>query len=283
MNSKKRILDFKIENSRLIGLPDYYFEAFNNFSDKFDFSNANILELGGSSIPETFIFDILGAKSWTSVDIIGHASGNYQMMDKPEHYRCVGVLPISEFNQNSGSRYQIFDGPFENIPADHGRKFDAIVSVNSMEHMINLEKVIDQAYEVLYENGLLMSRFGPIWSSIKGSHFWVGDDLNFMKPGIVPPWAHLLMTEYELSYHLKRSSISEDIVNSIVHQHFHSTFINRYFFEDYVNIFNNSKFNLCEVEGLWDWNCPDLLKKQLLLKYGERNFTSIGIACFLYK
>jgi SAM-dependent methyltransferase len=283
MSSHKRLLDFGIENSRAIGLADYYYESFKSFTEKFDFSLANVLELGGSSIPENFIFEVLGAASWTSVDIIGHASGSYQTSDKPEHYKKIGIKPISEFHQITSEKYQIFDGPFEAIPSDQGKKFDLIVSVNAMEHMINLQKVVDLSYEVLNENGKLMSRFGPIWSSIKGSHFWVGGDLNFMSPGDLPPWAHLTMTEAELTYHLKRSGLSDNVISSITHQHFHSNFINRYFFEDYIRIFNESKFSTREIEGLWDWSCPDFYKYHLTTKHGDRNYESIGISCFLYK
>ena len=80
-------------------------------------------------------------------------------------------MPISEFQNNSGGKYKIFDGSFEMAPINHGKKFDVIVMVNAMEHMINLKKVVDQSYDLLNENGILMFRFGPIWSSIKGSHF----------------------------------------------------------------------------------------------------------------
>ena len=50
-----------------------------------------------------------------------------------------------------------------------------------------------------------------------------------MSPSVIPPWAHLSMTEAELTYHLDRSGMPDEKINSIIHQHFKSDFINRFF------------------------------------------------------
>jgi hypothetical protein len=79
-----------------------------------------------------------------------------------------------------------------------------VISVNAFEHILRLDEAIDAAFYLVNKNGSLVTQYGPIWSSIKGSRFWINNDLNFMKPGPVPPFAHLLMEQEELAYYLKR-------------------------------------------------------------------------------
>ena len=175
-------------------------------------------------------------------------------------------------------RYEIWDGAIESVDPELRREsYDIVVTVNALEHVLHLDKALEIANRLTVDAGIFLAHFGPIWSSIKGSHFWVDQNLNFMNPGPVPPFAHLLMTPEELSYFLKRSGIQSDIVTMIVDQHFSSDFINRKFFEDYEDALQKSSWTIDSIQGLWDWECPDYLHHALCRKHGKRNYQSIGI------
>lgn len=259
-------------------LPSYFLSAFMNFAKETSFTDKRILEIGGSSLPQELVFDLLEAQQWTCVDILNHDAGAYQKKDFSHHYDQIGIRHLTSAHDILETKgYQIFDGGAEEIPTSFNEHYDIVISINAFEHILNLEAVIEKLHKCLKRGGILLAQFGPIWSGVKGSHFWVNDSLNFMDNGFVPPWAHLLMSENELRYYLQRANISEDIVNIVLDQFYHSSFINRLHFEDYCQIFDRSNFSEVKITGLWDWVCPSFIKNILIEKYGDKNYESIGM------
>jgi hypothetical protein len=75
----------------------------------------------------------------------------------------------------------------------------------------------------------------------------------------------------------------EPTCDKMVDQHFTSTFINRFFFEDYQDYVRRSLWPNGLFEGLWHWDCPAHLHRELRRKFGERDYSSIGILMHLQK
>jgi SAM-dependent methyltransferase len=275
--------DFGLDGIRSLGMPDYFYSAFDNFTSIVDFSNANVLEIGGSAIPEYFIKDILNVKNWVSVDIIDHLAGSYQIEKNPKHYTDIGISELTSMGRDFKSSYEIYNGFAENIPNCRDGVFDIVVSINAFEHIHKLKEVLAKAKDLLKPSGVLISQFGPIWSGINGSHFWINNDLNFMNVGFVPIYSHILLEPEELADYLFRKGIDKKIIDEITHQHYKSDFINRLFFEDYELVLKNSGFSNWNIKGLWDWHPSRYLKKALINTYGDKNFHSIGISLMAVK
>jgi hypothetical protein len=260
-------------------LPDYFLPAIRYCSHNIIFKDSKILEIGGSSLPYELLFDFLKVKQWVSVDILNHASGAYQIENFSTHYSSIGVEDLKAIKDLQPHGYQIYDGEAEVIPTSFSNYFDAVISINAFEHILNLKLTVEKAYQSLKKGGTLLAYFGPIWSGIRGSHFSLSENnINFMTDGFLPPWAHLLMDKNELIYYLKKTGQSDRTIHDVTYQLFESNFVNRFFYEDYEEIFRNSSFTSFEVAGLWDWKCPTFIKESLSNKYGVRNYDSVGLS-----
>jgi hypothetical protein len=282
--SRKRLSEFGTDGFRRLGLADYFLASFHAFTETIDFTGKKILEIGGSSLSQEFVSNVLGVDQWTSIDIISHQAGLYQYASHVNHYEQVGVNSLASMTPNPKKSYEIYDGGIDQV--DYSLRagyYDHVISINAFEHVLNLDKAIETAFHLVNNKGSLAAQYGPIWSSIKGSHFWIDSDLNFMKSGPVPPFAHLLMEPEELRYYLDRYGLDESIRDRILEQHFQSSFINRLFFEDYQDCVARSLWRISKVKGLWSWDLPGYLLRELRSRYGQRDFSSIGIYMNLQK
>ena len=232
-----------------------------------------MLEIGGSSLPRALVLEVLGSKQWVCVDILEHDSGRYQLDAQREHYAGIDILSLSPQSQIPESAYVVFDGSAECIPKSFESQFDLVFSVNSFEHILPLDKVVGRLHRSLRSNGALFSQFGPVWSCPEGSHFWVTSSLNFVQPGPVRPWAHLLLTRAQLEEELKDAGIELELIKQIIYQVYDSNFINRRFYEDYQQIMAASAFADYTVEPMFSREVPTNIQRELEDLYpGHRDF-----------
>ena len=146
MDSSQRLVQLGMHGIEAHGLPGYFYNALTRFTSTTDFSGKRVLEIGGSCLPRNFLFDTLGVSLWTSVDIINHMSGSYQQKEFPSHHTDVGVEPLSSMTSDRKTKYEILDGAAENINPDlRKQSYDIVISVNALEHILSLERVLDVA------------------------------------------------------------------------------------------------------------------------------------------
>jgi SAM-dependent methyltransferase len=132
----------------------------------------------------------------------------------------------------------------------------SIFSVATFEHIYNLDIALDEMLRVLKPGGLLYSDFGPIWSSSVGHHVYakVGEEeARHWKPdkNPVPHFGHLLYSADELRAHL-RSKTSQALLNAIIAWIYKENGINRLFYEDYFMIFEESGFQIMEINEVYE-------------------------------
>lgn len=258
-------------------IPLYYITAIREFLNVRSFCGLRVLEIGGSSLPTEVVFDILGAAQWVCVDILTHDSGQYQKKAKSEHYESVGIRHFTVSPLTAEEPYLIYDGSAEYLPDDFDGQFDVIFSVNAFEHIGALRQVLARCHSALKEGGVLFSQFGPIWSGIAGSHFWVRPDLNFNQAGPIYPWAHLLEEPGDIRRLIADAGFPEATVSTVVKQIFESDFINRLHFEDYVELMEKSDFEDVKVIPLSRRNVPADTQATLQAKYPSyREFAAYG-------
>lgn len=134
------------------------------------------------------------------------------------------------------------------FPDNH---FDIIASISVFEHIHDFELALKEMYRVLKPGGYVFAEFGPIWSSCWGHHLWLyhnGKVIDWNSTPI-PPYAHLLLNSGELEEWLNRKGYEKELIEKIVNYVFKSNEQNRLFFDDYVNIVNNSKFKINYLVG----------------------------------
>lgn len=177
--------------------------------------------------------------------------------------------------------------------------YDFAFSSNALEHVNNLKGCLAYIYKSLKPEGEFFAHFGPIWSAPDGHHLEdvVLKDksvLNFWENNYIPKWYHLLYSKGGLKRVLMEQ-LSEEDASTIVDYIYESTYLNRMFFKDYMNVFLDTRFEikrlvtassidyelknrfnnrysdseahklLCEMYGNDNYDCRDimvLLKKQ---------------------
>ncbi|MBG9910474.1 hypothetical protein ABD83_03100 [Bacillus xiamenensis] len=217
----------------MLGLIAYdELQVFRDFVKEFDIRGKKILEIGGS-IPEielsTFELD-----KWVSVD------------------------PLNEEKRDLNNCYiyhkrDAIDIPYE---ADY---FDFVFSSNAFEHIQKLDQVLEELYRVLKKGGIIYSHFGPIWSGPDGHHLedvrLEHNILNFWENNSLPHYSHLVHTEEQLM-NLLTDVYSINDARSISQFVYHSPWLNRLTYNDYMRIFGNSRFIIRHLETTSEVDYP---------------------------
>lgn len=235
----------------------------------------NVLEIGGSNLPRELLFRDHKVASWTSIDYLedwnnwhpGISNDKNPILQK--HYAAEGILPLKDADKLIGKKdYLILNGSANDIPESFYGKFDTVVSFACLEHVDKLDVVLNKVYNCLKKNGLFYATAGCIGSSHIGHHFFVSRDMNFNTPmqNMIPPWAHLWMTEDDLRSHLKHCH-SPELVEEIVLQCFNNRYINKLFYEDYERILKASPFENAEIIPTDSFLPNETLQKHLEKKY----------------
>jgi len=228
-----------------------------------DFRGKTVLEIGGCNLPRDLVFGVLEAKNWVCVDFLDYVESD----DNQFHWRIPksSVTPEKIFplgHQDSkkiirDNDFVLFAGSSTEIGPELHREFDIVYSCNAFEHIRGLPKAIDNIHHCLKDNGILYSRFGPIWSCYVGSHFYVDAQHNFInrsRESHLPDFAHLLYSASEIDKLLSPYYVTPEeiqIKNRIVELCTVGTSSNRLFFEDYLHILEHSLFEKFSMRALW--------------------------------
>ncbi len=173
-----------------------------------------------------------------------------------------------------------------NMPFDD-KSFDAILSIATMEHVLNVPKFLEESHRVLKPGGVFYTNFSPIWSSGIGHHvcaFAGRKEARFWKPGRnpLPDFSHLLWDEEEMREYLLESPYDDRLIDPIIDWVYRSGNINRCFYEDYLEAFRESRLTVSAfVPGVYKSPSPELLDA-LRAKHGRhREFSHDSIESVL--
>ncbi|MRR53110.1 MAG: glycosyltransferase [Deltaproteobacteria bacterium] len=159
------------------------------------------------------------------------------------------------------------------------RSFDAILSIATMEHVLDIPKFLEECHRVLKPNGMFYTNFSPIWSSGIGHHVYAlagRKEARFWKPdrNPLPDFSHLLWDEDEMREYLLDSSYDDRLIEPIINWVYHSDNINRCFFEDYKDAFSAARLQVKDfTAGVYKAPSQQLLE-ELRAKHGQhRDFS----------
>ena len=240
----------------------YTIQTLSKMLDETEFEGKRVLEFGGWNIPTDITLGDMGARSWLSVDMIGSLSGAYQARRFP-HLADVKIHSYEEGAALVGKDgFHVVDGDATELPEEYYGTFDIVVTIATIEHVLDMVTFLEKAWLALKPGGVLLTRFGPIWPSYIGHHAYVNAEINFQKPdGLFSPWIHLLMRPDEMQQMLRKEGHSTEVIARAVHQVYSSPRINRFFTEDYISFFKNSRFEETRWDPVWAVQPdPDTLK-----------------------
>lgn len=180
----------------------------------------------------------------------------------------VGINPLLELKHNEDllhpdDQNYLLRSDARWIPLKD-ESISAIFSVATFEHIYDLDVAIAEMYRVLRPGGILYSDFGPIWSCSVGHHVYakVGDEeARHWAPGKnpVPHFGHLLYSSDELHARLD-SKVSPDLLNAIIDWIYTGDGINRLFYEDYIQAFDQSGFQIMKLNRVMEHVKPSMEK-----------------------
>lgn len=267
------ILQFYRKEFNLAGQLDLLLEIDRHFCLK----GKRVLEVGGSNIPRSFVFDILGVAQWISIDRVYPENRLYW----PKQYKHTGVIPLSaDIECQQLERHVILDGRIEDLPASFQNRFEAVVSIDAFEHIAKFSSMLRNIYHALCPGGALLAIYSVIWSSHFGHHLWgVKDKAGrtfYIESSPIPKWGHLLMRPPEM-YEFLLDHTDTETADEIVYQVYHSENLNRLFFEDYELYFSQSAFNDIEILKFMPDTEPDMhTRKKLETLYPGRTHFEIN-------
>ena len=133
------------------------------------------------------------------------------------------------------------------LPFDDA-SFDAVFSVATFEHILELPRALAEMHRVLRPGGFVFSKYGPIWSGCRGHHLRVQvGDREFRhfraETNPLPDFVHLLLDREELAAALA-AELEPRYVEAIVAWVFDDPGINRLFHHEYLRAFAESPFTL---------------------------------------
>lgn len=276
---------FKQEYKSKFGLSDYTLNALEKMVREFDFFNKDVLELGGWNIPSAITLGDLGARSWTCVDIIdGDLLGGYQKKRFP-YLSKIKVLDMSKskehFDEDKPGHY-VFNGDATKLPYSFHQRFDAVISLAALEHVLDVPSFLFAVVNSLKKGGIFFTQFGPLWNCYNGHHAWVSPDIHFNNNHHIGNWGHLLLTPVELFDKLIKSGFSSKISAEAIFQIYTSPRINRYFAEDFLHFFSRAGFSAVTCHS--SWKCPPPTDVQerltyLFPKYNDFETCSLFFRC----
>ena len=184
----------------------------------------------------------------------------------------------------AGLRLVFGDATALPFPDEH---FDALFSVATFEHILDLPLALREMHRVLRPGGVVYANFGPIWSSGKGHHVraQVGDERAWhgdpqLNP--LPDFCHLLLSPAELRVALA-GRVSPTLEQAIVDWVYSGTNINRMFHHEYMRDFTYSPLKVESLTPEVDPISPQL-RRILAFKYpSEQAFDVTNTEVILVK
>jgi tetratricopeptide (TPR) repeat protein len=175
--------------------------------------------------------------------------------------------------------------------------FDVVLSLNVLEHVPHPELYLQECYRVMRSGGYGYFSWYPLWSGATGHHMHPGmmsgkaKNLGIVAPEdydldgkTIPFWGHLLLSETEmLSLLTEEKQYPVALAEWMVHYIYHIPDINRCFWQDVLNVFNNLPWKIIEIDPKRQI-VPQQTLEQLQTKYGTSNdFQVKGATIIVYK
>jgi len=244
-----------------------------------DFSNKNVLEVGGS-LPQELVINELCVSQW-----IGNEELSYY--GEIKHAAPTNTShEISKSTYRKNIKYSSVAGGIEDLNETYYGVFDVVFSIAAFEHINKFPEAIDKMYKALKPGGKLISIFSPLWSSFSGHHLpniYDQDGVVFnFENSPIPPWSHLYMSRHEM-YEYLMGKFDREFSAKVLYYIFNSNHINRYFLDDFVSVVNLSRFKKNNIIKIFPSSVPEDVATILTKKYGDLDFSHQGLMMLLEK
>ena len=181
--------------------------------DKPNFKEKSVLDFGCGHGALSIEAAELGAKEVTGIDLEDepldfankNLEKNYTKLKKNVEFKKLDILKEKS-----------------------SKKFDIIISKDTFEHTVNLDKVLKKMYALLHVGGRAYVGFGPLYNFYNGDHG---------RTGMILPWMHLIVSEKLIINRInKKKNIKINRIQDLG--------LSKYSLQEYENILKESNFKI---------------------------------------
>jgi len=156
--------------------------------------------------------------------------------------------------------------------------FDVILTLSVLEHLGNLRGAFDEMTRIVRSGGEMLHMFGPAWSCAYGHHMYENprDPLLNFSLWKTPAHMHLLCGQEEIVNYYVEMGYPESVGHAAIHWFYEAPIINRVFYDDYMDLFEEDRFQIDRTEIMYN-ELPRHHIRSLRSAYpGRRNFSAYG-------
>jgi SAM-dependent methyltransferase len=234
-------------------------------------------------------------KNINLLDVLDIGYTDKQIIEYSKYYNYIkGVNIDSRFNINKYKNV-ITNVDVENIDLTLNNnykrinnKFDYIFSINTMEHISNIDCILDAMKYLINDDGYIYLDWFDIWSGSEGHHIhndmirWWEDILDVpnnqriydRELKDIPDWSHLLWNKDEMYNHLNKKIKHEPLLNKIIKFIYVDDDINRIYYSDIKKLIYE-KFKIIRIIERKE-NIPNHILTKLNEKYPSKSFGIYG-------
>ena len=178
-----------------------------------DFKNKKVLDFGCGHGSLTLDIAALGAQKVIGIDLEINLI-NFAKKNLDQNFRAL----------KDKVEFELIDL----LTTDKFKDIDYIVSKDTFEHSLHLDKILEKFHQILKKDGRIFVGFGPLYNFYNGDHW---------RAEAILPWFDIIIPEKILINRLnkkykKNLKKIEDLG------------LSKYSFKDYIRLFRDSKFEI---------------------------------------
>jgi SAM-dependent methyltransferase len=193
-------------------------------------------------------------------------------------FRDLGCNWVTSINRDEGFGSPEAEDGIERLEMDARElrlpkdSYDLVFACAVLEHLCDLEVVLDNLHRVTRPGGHVVLQGSPLWNCHNGHHLWVngpsGRKFRFNDNNPIGEWHHLLFEREQLQDELRQNGCEPGDAEAIVEWVYGTERINRYSATYLKQVFLDSKFSVVECREARGPRPPEDLALRLSKKHG---------------
>jgi SAM-dependent methyltransferase len=198
-----------------------------------------------------------------------------------EKYGTAKITTLTNWEDHADAKVQKFPLVMGDITKKTDLKddsFDAVLTLSVLEHLTDLSGAFDEMTRIVRNGGEMIHMFGPAWSCAYGHHIYENPDdplLNFTS-WKMPAHMHLLCSNEEIIKYYADMGYAETAAFAAIHWFFEAPIINRIFYDDYMKIFLEDRFQIDRMEVMYSELPSTHIQRLRNIYTSKHDFSSYG-------
>jgi ubiquinone/menaquinone biosynthesis C-methylase UbiE len=200
------------------------------------------------------------------------------LVDKYEPSKIILLTNWADHEDARVKKFPLVVGDITKRTQFPDNSFDAVLTLSVLEHLLDLDGAFDEMTRLLKNGGEMIHMFGPAWSCAYGHHIYENPDdklLNFSR-WQMPAHMHLLCSHQDIISYYLEMGYPASAGHAAIHWFYETPIINRVFYDDYMKIFEEDRFQIDRMEIMYNALPRDHIERLRDGYPGRRDFSAYG-------